>query len=106
MITAQFIQSTSTSAASELPSVSLLDFCKHNACRPSKVVLTKENKYKALVFTNTDNQVSCVMLGKRSAERVSEGDAPLPGWKIVQLPDGKLRISIQESIAGFEELGF
>ena len=106
MINAQFIQSTSTSAASDLPSVSLLEFCKHNACKPSKVILTRENKYKALVFTNLDNQVSCVMLGKRSSERVSEGDAPLPTWNIVQLPDGKLRISIQESIAGFEELGF
>lgn len=105
MITAQFVQSASTSA-SDLPSISLLEFCKHNACKPSKVILTKENKYKALVFTNTDNQVSCVMLGKRSSERVSEGDAPLPGWRIVQLPDGKLRVSIQEGIPGFEELGF
>ena len=107
MITANFVQSTSTSSASELPSSSLIEFCRNNQCKPSRVILTKENKYKALVFTNAADQVSCIMLGKRSSEKVSEGDAPLPTWRVMQLPDGKLRISIQDdTIAGFEELGF
>lgn len=107
MITTNFVQSSSTSSASQLPSSSLLEFCKNNSCKPSRVILTKENKYKALVFTNTADQVSCIMLGKKSSERVQEGDAPLPTWRVVQLTDGKLRISIQDdTIAGFEELGF
>lgn len=106
MIQANFVPSSRSAAAEVLPSVSLLEFCKAHGCEPSKVILTKENKYKALVLKQiTTGHIQCIMFGKRSAESVSEGDAPRGYWNIVQLENGVLRISTnQQRFEGFEAL--
>lgn len=106
MIQPAFVPSTRAAAADVLPSVSLLEFCKAHGCEPSKVILTKENRYKALILKEiSTGYIQCIMFGKRSAESVNEGDAPRPQWSIVQLDNGMLRISTNtQQYEGFESL--
>ena len=106
MIQPAFVPSTRAAAADALPSTTLLEFCKQHACEPSKVILTRENKYKALVLKEiSTGHIQCIMFGKKSSESVSEGDAPRGYWNIVQLENGVLRISTnQQRFEGFESL--
>lgn len=106
MFQASFVESTRSAAAEVLPSISLLAFCKENGCEPSKVTLTKENKYKCLILKETaTGRISCILFGKRSADTVKEGDAPRHYWNVVRLESGMFRISTnQQQHEGFESL--
>ena len=106
MFKAQFVESTRAAVADALPSISLLDFCRENGCEPSKVCLTRENKYKCLILKETaTGRISCILFGKKSADTVKEGDAPRHYWSVVQLESGMFRISTsQQQHEGFESL--
>lgn len=106
MFQANFVPSSRSAAAEVLPSISLLEFCRENNCEPSKVVLTKENQYKALILKKIGtNLIQCILFGKRSADTVKEGDAPRHYWNVVRLENGMFRISTnQQQHEGFESL--
>lgn len=106
MFQLQFVDSTRSAAAEVLPSISLLDFCRENGCEPSKVVLTRENGYKALILKEiATGRISCILFGKKSAESVKQGDAPRHYWNVVRMQNGIFRISTnQQQHEGFESL--
>ena len=90
-------QAAQQSTFSTLDTVSLGELMKQGQFTTvSKVFLTRENKFKALVFRKDDGSSACVLFGKNSANQVNVGDAPKKSWSIVLATnaDGEQRLRV------------
>lgn len=102
------MQAASENTFSELDSTTLGELMKAGEFKTvSKVMLTRENKYKALVFRKADGSTACVMFGRNSATQVNIGDTPSKSWAIVLVSDDRgerLRISLGVETLGYDDL--
>ena len=74
----------------------------------STVFLTRENKFKALVFRKEDGSSACILFGRNSANSVNVGDKPKKSWNVVlatnEAGEFRLRVSLGAQNLTFEEL--
>lgn len=75
--------------------------------RSTKVMVTKPNGYKAVVFYDKEGNTSCVLFGKASADKVEVGQAPSKSWNLVIATnaDGeeRYRISVGQDTISADE---